>query len=155
MKAVRRMLDPMKRRVMLMVGRAVVRLVNDAPKMQTLQLSLLEGEVRDGVERFQQYGFTAHPLPGAEAAVVFLGGNRNHGIVIAVDDRRYRLTALAAGEVALYDDLGKSLVFKRNGDIEINATRVLINGNLEVAGNIHATGTILDNAGNSNNHTHP
>ena len=86
---------------------------------------------------------------------MFLGGNRDHGLVIAVDDRRYRLTALAAGEVALYDDLGKTLVLKRNGDIVITATRVVVNGDLEVNGDVHATGTILDDAGNTNHHTHP
>lgn len=146
---------PFKRRIMLMVGRAVLRLVNDGTKLQTLQISLLDGEVRDGVERVQEYGFTSHPLPGAECAAVFLGGNRDHGLVIAIDDRRYRLTALAAGEVALYDDLGKSLVLKRNGDIEITATRVVVNGDLEVNGDVHATGTVLDDAGNTNHHAHP
>jgi phage gp45-like len=161
MKAVTRMMAPIKRRVMLMIGRGIVRVVNDALKWQEVQVSLLEGEVRDGVERVQQYGFTSHPQVGAEAVVVFLGGNRDHGLVIAVDDRRYRLKNLVAGEVALYDDLGKSVIFKRNGDVHITATRLLvqasvqINGNVEVAGNIHATGTIVDDTGNTNHHTHP
>lgn len=155
-----RALAPLKRRVMLMVGRGIVRVINDALRWQECQVSLLAGEVRDGVERAQNYGFTAHPHPGAEAIVIFLGGNRDHGVIIAADDRRYRLKGLAAGEVALYDDLGKTIVLKRNGDVHVTASRLLldgdlqVNGNVEVDGTIHATGTIVDDGGNTNHHTH-
>jgi phage baseplate assembly protein V len=112
---VAKLIAPLQRRVMLMIGRAVVRAIADGGGLQVLQLSGLAGEVLDGVERFQEYGFTSHPHPGAEAAVVFVGGNRSHGIVIAVDDRLYRLVGLAEGEVALYDDQGQVVHIKRNG----------------------------------------
>ncbi len=108
-------LAALKRRVMLMIGRGVVRLINDSGGIQLLQITLLSGETRDNVERFQDYGFTSHPHPGAEHLAGFIGGNRAHGIVIKVDDRRYRLKALARGEVALYDDQGQKVHLKRNG----------------------------------------
>lgn len=110
-----RLLGPLKRRIMLMIGRAVVELVNDGVKLQGLQISLLEGEVRANVERFQNYGITSHPLPGAEAIAASVMGNRDHCVVIAVDDRRYRLQGLEAGEVALYDDLGQKVHLTRTG----------------------------------------
>src|SRR6266568_5083685 len=94
-----KLVSPLKRRVMLMVGRAVLCAVNDDAKIQRTQISLLEGELRDQVERLQQYGFTSHPHVGAECVAVFVGGSRDHGLVIAVDDKRYRLTALKRGEV--------------------------------------------------------
>lgn len=44
-----------------------------------------------------------------------VGGLRSHGIVIAVEDRRYRMTGLQSGEVALYDDLGQQVYLTREG----------------------------------------
>lgn len=108
-------------RMRMLIARAVVRLVNDAGGIQVLQVSALKGETRAQLERFQEYGFTSHPLPGAEAVVLFPGGDRAHGLVLAVDDRRYRLRALAPGEVALYTDEGDTIVFKRDRKIEITS----------------------------------
>lgn len=123
---INKVVAPLKRRVMLMVGRAVVKAVADDPKMQTLQITLLAGEVHDNVERFQNYGFTSVPHPGAEAAVMFVGGLRSHGLVVAVDDRRYRLTGLEAGEVALYDDLGQKVHLKRDQILVSSPTKVVV-----------------------------
>lgn len=119
-RAINKMTAPTKRRVYLMISRAVVALVKDAFKMQELQIKGFAGETMEGVERFQQYGFTSVPHPGAEAVVLSIGGNRSHPVVIAVDDRRYRLKALEGGEVALYDDQDQKIHIKRSG-IEINS----------------------------------
>lgn len=127
MRAMQKMTAPLARRIRLIVGRAVVGLVNDSLKMQGLQVSLLAGEVRDNVERFQEYGFTSHPLPGAEAVVVFAGGNRDHGLVIAVDDRRYRLKSLQQGEVAIYSDEGDTVILKRGKVVEVNTDTFRVN----------------------------
>lgn len=118
--ALERLLAPTKARLAMLVARAVVQRVNDALKMQGLQVTVLAGEVRDEVERFQQYGFTSHPHQGAEAVLLSAGGNRDHGIVVAVDDRRYRLKGLPQGEVALYSDItGQTIILRRGGEIEI------------------------------------
>lgn len=121
------MINPLKRRVALMVSRAIVKLCSDTGARQTLQLALLPDEIRDGIERFQNYGFTSVPIPGAEAAVVFVGGDRANGLVIAVDDRRYRLKGLQAGEVALYTDEGDKIHFKRGRKIEITTLELTVN----------------------------
>ena len=110
-----RMVAPLRRRVQAMVARGVIALINDAPQAQELQLTLLADETADGVEHFQHYGFTSVAHPGAEAAVVFVGGARSHGIVVGVADRQYRLRAMSAGEVALYDDLGNVVKLGRDG----------------------------------------
>lgn len=108
-----RLLAPLRTRLANLLARAVVQLVDDAPKMQVLQLGVLTDETRSGVERIQQYGLTSVPLEGAEALVVFLGGRRDHGIAVAVDDRRHRMKDLAPGEVALYTDEGAAVHLKR------------------------------------------
>jgi phage baseplate assembly protein V len=143
--ALRRFIGPLQRRVMLMVGRGVVRLSNDAPQVQTLQVELLKGEVRSDVERFQEYGFTSRPHDGAEAMAVCVGGNRDHAVVIAVEDRRYRLKDLQTGQVALYDSNGTVLLLGADGTVTILAAGqvtiacplVRIEGNLQVTGYVN------------------
>lgn len=142
--ALQRALRPLAQRLQLMIGRAVVLLVNDNTRLQELQVSLLADEVRDQAERFQNYGFTSHPLPGAEAVAASVAGSRDHVVVIAVDDRRYRLRALQPGEVAIYSDEGDKVVIKRGGVIEVTAsTKVrLVTPLVECTGNLQVAGTI-------------
>lgn len=103
-RAVERLVAPLWRRTLLMVGRAVLRVVDDEAKLQAVQVEGLAGEVLDRAERFQGYGLSSHPHPGAECVLLAVGGQRQHPIVVAIDDRRHRPTGLAAGEVCLYTD---------------------------------------------------
>lgn len=117
---------PLARRIRLMAGRAVLTLIDDATKMQGVQVKLLDGEVCNGVDRMQQYGFTSVPLPGAEGVYLALGGSRDHGVVIVADDRRYRIKGLQGGEVAIYTDEDKAaadhrILFKRGKEIHLVA----------------------------------
>ncbi|WP_419657670.1 putative phage baseplate assembly protein V [Desulfosarcina variabilis str. Montpellier] len=125
-RAINRLLAPIARRVRLMARRAVVRLVYDDPRMQELQLAIFAGEVRDKVERWQDYGMTSHPHPGAEALVLALGGNTDHGATVRVDDRRYRLVGLSQGEVAIYDDQGQVVHLMRDNTIHVYGTDHLV-----------------------------
>jgi phage gp45-like len=50
--------NSIKVKIACLLSRAVVTLVDDSKKMQELQLSILEGETRGGIERVQNYGFT-------------------------------------------------------------------------------------------------
>ena len=106
---------PYARRLSNMMARGTVTLVNAATKLQSLQLRLLAGETKDQVEYLEPYGLTSNPNPGAECLVLFLDGDRSHGVVVCVADRRYRLKNLASGEVALYDDQGQSIILLRKG----------------------------------------
>jgi len=162
MSELRRALGPLNRKLALMVGRAIVRLVNDSTLMQNLQLELLAGELRDDVEHVQNYGFTSHPFPGAEAVAVAVAGSRDHVVVVAVDDRRYRLTALEQGEVAIYTDEGDKVVMRRGGVIELTAaTKVRIvaplcemTGDLDVAGTVTGHVDVIANGTSGHTHTH-
>lgn len=119
--AIRNAIAPMQRRVRLMISRAVVELVDDSLKCQGLQVSLLAGEVQSDVEHFQPYGFTSHPLPGAEALFLAIGGNRSGGVVICAQNRAHRLTDLAQGEAALYTHEGAKVVLRLGRKIEVDA----------------------------------
>ncbi len=147
MRALAKMVAPISRRVRLIVARAVVTLIDDATKLQAAQVQLLAGETRDGVERFQQYGFTSTPHAGAEGIVVCVAGRRDHAVLIAVDDRRYRLKNLAAGEVALYTDEGDSIVLKRSNTIEITTQTLTVKASTKVrmeTPQLEVTGDIKD-----------
>lgn len=75
----------------------------------------LPGQTFDDREYLQHYGYTSRPLPGAEGILIREG---NHIVMIASDDRRYRIR-LEAGEVALYTDEGDKVHLKRNREIEV------------------------------------
>ena len=115
MDAIARALGPIAGRIRMMISRATISAVDDTTQAQSLQIELFADEVQDGVERFCGYGFTSHPHPGAEALVAFVGGTRSHGVVLQVEDRRYRLKATAAGEVAIFDDQDQVIHLKRDG----------------------------------------
>lgn len=119
--ALAKYLGPLRRAVSLMIGRGIVKLVNDAGGFQELQIALLADEVSDKIPRVQNYGFTSNPQPGAQAVIACLGGNRNKAIAVAVDDPRYRPTGLQPGEVELYTDEGDYIKFARGRIIQVVA----------------------------------
>lgn len=153
-------------RVMMMFGRGVLRGVNDSNGRQQLQVELLKDELRDDVEHMQNYGFTSHPT-GGDVAVAFIGGNREQGIVLVADDRRYRIS-LQPGEVAMYDDLGNKFELLRDM-VKVTAVQhaevvapsikligeIELVGNLKIQGNIDSVGMITNNGKRvDSTHTH-
>jgi phage baseplate assembly protein V len=114
-----RFVAPLKRRVFNLIIRAIIDSVEDTTKMQIARITLGKGEIIEGIEHPQPYGFTARAKKGAEAVVLFPGGNRNQGILIMVEDSRYRLIGLPDGGVAMYDFAGNYIKMTENAGIEI------------------------------------
>lgn len=156
-----RYLSPAIARVKGMVSRCTIKNVQDGSKVQTMDIGLLAGELRNGVERYQEYGFTSVPLSGMEAFVCFIGGERGNPVIVATGDRQFRINSLEPGEVCIYTDEGDKIMFKRGHKIEIetltltvkaenaeinadlcaiNAPLTKISGALEVAGGITGGG---------------
>jgi phage baseplate assembly protein V len=123
-----RFIQPLSRRVRNMVARAVIKACKEDKALQRMQLDLLAEETLDGVEHVGHYGFISRPLEGAEGVVLFLGGERSSGVVIASEDRRYRLKTLANGEVALYTDEGDYVHFKRSRELHVRANKFKFQG---------------------------
>lgn len=142
---------PMARRLANIFARGAVSLVNAGGKLQTLQLRLLAGELKDNVEHFEPFGFTSHPLPGAEHFTAFLDGDRNHGITLVVADRRYRLQSLPAGGVALYDSVGTKLVLNADHTLQVTATTsvTITSPSVTITGNLLVSGDITDGSGHT------
>lgn len=139
----RRALEPLQRKLRMMAGRAVLSLMQDAV---SVQIKALDGEDRDGAELFQQYGFRSRPLKGAEGVLLSIGGNRDHTVVICMDDRRYQLDLLQDGEAAMYTDEGDYLVMKRGRLTTLNTHTFVINAQTAVEIN---TQTMTVNASNT------
>lgn len=100
--AITRAMQPLKNRVALMIGRALLTAVKDDGTFQLMQMSGLMNQPMDNVPRYGQFGFASNPPPGSELIVVAMQGNRENLIVISAEHAS-RLKNLASGESALYN----------------------------------------------------
>lgn len=149
-----KLLNPLRIRVLNMVTRALVKKIDATTKLQTIQVEMLAGEVRDGLEHFQAYGFASKAgVPnqkGPEAIVLRVGGAGDHPVVIMVSDRRYLPPNLESGEVAVYDAQRSSFVLKANGDAVITPASgkcrieadLTVDGKILATGDVHSQGTV-------------
>lgn len=99
--------------------------INAATKHQTVDVSLITGELKAGAEHLEPYGFTARANSGAEAVVLFPDGDRSHAVVVTMSDRRYRLKGLQTGGVAIYDNQGQSVTLTREGIVVDGAGKMI------------------------------
>ncbi|UZE30317.1 phage baseplate assembly protein V [Pseudomonas asplenii] len=146
-----------------MLARGTVVLANAGKKMQSLQIRLTAGELKDGVEHFEPYGFTSNPHAGAEVLTAFLGGDRSHAVVLIAADRRYRISEVAPGEVVIYSDEGDKVHLKRGRviDVETVILNVKATGSvnidtprMNVTGEIHSGGDQVAGGVSQINHPH-
>lgn len=150
----RQIIETMQRQFGNIIARGIVSLVNSTTKMQGLQVRLLSGEAKDDVEHFEPYGFTSHPKSGAEHITLFMDGDRSHGVTIVCADRRYRLTGLAEGEVALHDDQGQAVQLKRAGIVVDAPLGATINGNVQIVGTLTASVDVVAGTVSLGSHVH-
>lgn len=102
------------------IERGQVTLTDSTPKMQTVQVEVWgSDDVRDDVEHFEPFGLTARPADadssGGPDALVAVLGDADHSVVVAVADRRYRITGLAKGDVCVYDARGQVVRLTTDG----------------------------------------
>lgn len=135
-------LAAIRRRVMLMIGRAVILAARADGGRVLVDLGQLEGESARAAELAEPWGLTSVPLAGAEAVTLSVMGERGHRIALSLGDRRHRPRNLQPGETALFDDQGQRIGVRRNrveivaletlviqaGEIEIAAASMTVNG---------------------------
>ena len=140
-------IQSLQRQVLSLIGRAVVKSINAASKCQTVDVELLAGQGKVGIEHLEPYGFTSRAKSGAEAVVLFPDGDRSHAVVVSISDRRYRIKGLKTGEVAFYDDQGQTVTLTRNGIVVDGGGKVITFKNAPKARfemDIESTGQIKD-----------
>ncbi|MEG1800084.1 MAG: phage baseplate assembly protein V [Synergistaceae bacterium] len=165
-RAIQKLTHPVAQRAALAAARCLLKIINDALPLQTLQVEALAEEVRSGVERMQEYGFTSVPLSGCRGVAIFVGGDRSNGIVIATDDVEYRKKGMLPGEVAVYNNEGDYILLKNGGGIEITTLHAITlnapdgitvnssNGISVSAPTVTVSGDVIASGVSLKNHTH-
>lgn len=138
--SLQKLLDPIRNKIKMVLGRAIINLVKDSTPIQLVQVSIMKDELKDDVERLNDYGFTSVPRPGSEALICFINGNRDQGIALKVDDSRVRIKNLKSGEVAVYNFKGTYIKLDDVGNIEISSEGDVV---IKKAGVIKLGGDIL------------
>ncbi|GKX57608.1 Mu-like prophage FluMu protein gp45 [Leminorella grimontii] len=118
--------NSLKRRMQLLVSRAVVNVINDSLKTQNLQISMLADDDADDVERFQNYGHSSVPPAGSEAIVLSVGGMRQQLVAVVVDNKGTRLNAGKPGDSALYHMEGHYFLLTEEGEVRLKCKRYII-----------------------------
>lgn len=135
-------------RIMSMIGRGRLTAINDDGPVQTVQVHLGNGEVRDNTPRLCEYGFQSNPPPGTDCLVVFLSGDRSNGAVIGTNSQQYRLSSLPSGDVAISDNRGHKVHLTSAGILIVgDATltgNLIVNGNTTLNGTVTANGHAID-----------
>ena len=150
---IEKLVRPIKTRVLNMVAKAVIKLAGNG----TAQVEVNGGEVRDNLLRLQEYGFSSRPKPGADAVVVFIGGNRDHGLVVSSGDPRTAPT-LEEGEVAFWSADGVVVKIDKDKKVRITgAASIDLNGdskrfvtwdelNTALQSHTHSAGSLVSTA---------
>ncbi|HBM8993525.1 TPA: phage baseplate assembly protein [Citrobacter freundii] len=142
----------LQRQLLSLICRAVVGSVKPGSKCQTVDVELIAGDQKGGIEHLEPYGFTSHSKPGAEALILFPDADRSHAVSVVVSDRRYRVRSLKPGEVAIYDDQGQSVTLTRTGIVVDGGGNLITFRNAPKARfemDIESTGQIKDHCDTS------
>lgn len=117
-------------RIKQAVGKALIESVSDDNEVQLVKISGIDNEVQSNVERVQEYGITSNPPIGSGAVVLYIGGNKDHGVVVKTDSGEFRVQSLKSGEVCIYSKFGQKILLDENGDI----VATLETGNSHIVG---------------------
>ncbi|WP_420555174.1 phage baseplate assembly protein domain-containing protein [Neptuniibacter marinus] len=135
--------------------RGLVRRASYANNTRFLQMQVEGGQPLDNLEHLEPFGFTSHPVAGAEGLVLAFNGNGSHSVVFCVGDRRYRMQ-VEEGEVAIYNRHGDKVHIKDNREIDVTAA-VKANFNtpeVSCSGIVKAEDFITHDGVSVNNHDH-
>lgn len=125
-----RAVRPLANKVKMLAARGILSAVDDAQSIQKVQCKLLAGEVKDGIENLQQFGFASRPPTGSIGAIIFPMGNRDHGLCVATQHKDSRPGGLESGETRLFTSDGTEVRLLLGGKIQV------VNGTDEMVANI-------------------
>jgi len=96
--------------------------------VQKARAEALDDDAKDEAERFQDYGFTAHPVDG-EGLVINAGG---HTIVLRMD-RLAERPQLAEYEVSVWHKEGHRVTLKAGKLVQVDCDELVVNAAVRVA----------------------
>ncbi len=131
------------RRVWNTLGFGTVSLIDDSAEVQKAQLQTGSVEIHDDVPVVQLFGLSGNAPAGAQAVVLFVGGDRANPVAIATNHQGSRPTGLQPGETKLYDAAAKYVYLSSTG-ITIEAAGLPVTVNTPL---LKVSGDIIDNYG--------
>lgn len=116
---INRMLIPIRKKIFLLIGRAILTAVDNSGEYMKIQVTALNNETITDLEKIDEYGFSSNPpVDNTEIIVAFINGNRDQGLALKAHNRENRPTDLSEGEVRVYDKNGYKITLTSAG-IEI------------------------------------
>lgn len=116
---IKKITNPLYERIISIISLCTINKVNDETNTQTAQGELYSGEIREDLERWQNYGMTSNPPNNSEGICFSFGGEREANFILAVEDKDSRPTGLKTGEVCIYTIEKDHIYFKQGNQIEI------------------------------------
>ena len=117
-----RLLQPLRRKLQMMLGRAVVSILSSDGAVQRVQVTGEGGGTLDDIEYIEPFGYTGRPPEGQHHGYYMrLNGDGSQLLIFCVDGREYRL-AIDADEAALYNSQGERVHVKNNGEVHVKAS---------------------------------
>lgn len=138
---IERLLNNLRNRLNLVINRCIVNDAYEDQQWRELKVQVFKDETLDHVEHVEPYGMTSAPFKDAEGILLSPGGRRANSLAIIVGDRRYRLTGLKQGEVALYDDQAQKIHLTREGIVIETSKNTTVNAGGDV--NVNADGNAV------------
>jgi phage baseplate assembly protein V len=120
-------LAPLKRRIMLMVGNAVITAINTGGQTMKAQINSLADTTLADVEFWQNFGFTSNPPKGSRALFVSVGGNQDNPIIISTENGEFRVKNLKEGESCVYSMHGGKLHFMEGDTAVLESAKMQMN----------------------------
>lgn len=113
--AMNRILAPIKREMKTMIVRGIVKIIQEDTKIQVYQVESFEDDLRDDVEKFQEFGFKSYAPVNSEVIMINVGGSNEHSVVISSEHREtlQKLEKLDEGDSMFYNKEGKYLHLKK------------------------------------------
>lgn len=123
---VREVAAGLRREFRSMLRRVYITQSDDTGAVRTLQIQGLAGQVDDGVEHLEAFGFTSNPPSGtppncAEGIKLQIGGDPAHPVVISAFDRRFRPVDVNPGESVMYNEWGDYAKLDQDRNFTLNA----------------------------------
>ena len=109
------LIEGIRRRMMLLIGRAVIAAVKSDGGRVLVTLTQLDGEAPSEIELAEPWGFTSIPLSGSEAVTLSVMGERGNRVALSLGDRRHRPKDGKQGESFMFDDQQQQIAIRRGG----------------------------------------
>ena len=116
---IRRALERLRMRIAGLVTRSSVTGSTTTTQGQILNVAMLQGEARAGVEYFEPYGIAGAVPTGATALVLAVGGSRDQVVALCASPKGSTPEGRLAGEVDLYGPQGQRIRMHADGSISV------------------------------------